>query len=80
MPEFSGTTAQQPFPAPLTESRMAPSITTDAANALDRVRGDQQPSLQHALAALTTDDAAAQVADPRTPGEIIGYDCAGAPA
>ena len=71
--------AVAPPHTPLTEFRVAPSITTDEANALDRVRGGQQPSLPHTLAALTTDDAAAQVADPRIPEEITRSDCAGAP-
>ena len=82
VPQFSGTTTQRPFPPAdeVQDEAANHRITTDEANALDRVRGGQQPSLQHTLAARTTDDAAAQVADPCTPEEIIGYDSAGAPA
>jgi antitoxin VapB len=63
-----------------TNESLTQAVTTALRERLDRVRGVQQPSMQDRLAVLSASYAAAQVVDPRTPEEIIGYDAAGAPA
>ncbi len=63
-----------------TNESLTQAVTTALRERLERVRGTQLPTLQDKLAALAADYATAQVADPRTPEEIIGYDAAGAPA
>lgn len=63
-----------------TNESLTQAVTTALRERLERVRGAQLPTLQDKLAALAADYATAQVADPRTAEEIIGYDAAGAPA
>ena len=66
--------------AAATNESLTQAVTTALRERLERVRGAQQPTLQEKLAALADEYATAQVADSRTPEEIIGYDAAGAPA
>jgi len=66
--------------AAATNESLTQAVTVALRERLERVRDAQQPTLHAKLTDLAADYAAAQVADPRTPDEIIGYDAAGAPA
>jgi antitoxin VapB len=63
-----------------TNESLTQAVTTALRERLERVRGTRRPTVQDKLAALAEGYAAAQVADRRSPEEIIGYDASGAPA